>query len=1144
MLRTTFYSFVFTKNVCMSFPGSIMNWRVKTLPLLSLLLFFFCMHAYANQAHINNFSGVTLNEVNTPLKLVFKKIKQQTGFNIICAYEILEQTGNVNIKVANAPLESAMDMLLADKGLTYTIREKTIIVRKAANTKSVLVVANTPPVEIRGKVTAEDGSPMEGVTVRVKGGTIGVSTNARGEFTIHLPDNASGILVFSHIDAEAMEVAIAGRKEVNVTLKRGVIQKAEIVVVGYGTQKKVNLTGAVAVVSAKEIENRPAASVSTALAGQVPGLTVVQKSGKPGDNFGTLRVRGIGTLGNSDPLVLVDGMEASIAEVDVNDIDNVSILMDAASSAIYGIRAANGVILITTKKGKSGKPILKYSGGLGWMEPIKLPARVDALTYAEMYNQARLNDGAAPRYSQDDLDKWRTGSAPITHQNNDQYSMLLRTGDKLRHFHNLSLSGGTDATQYYMSLGYNYDGGLISTFGYDRINYRLNLTQKITNKLKAGINAAGVFVRKKENSQAAGQILSEAYRAHPGAAVYYDGPGLWANGTSWTSARNMIAYVKAPIGTNNSASNDYILTPFLEYEPVTGLKLTAQFNAKNDNFRRNYNRNNMFWYQYNPANGNYDKIELTTGNLDKEVDTRWDITRRVQATYVRSIGSHNINLLAGYEQRNINYEYFEGGRDNLRGVDQITQISGVSDAADYAKGSLTQYRSQSVFGRVTYNYKERYLFEGNLRYDGTSRFPADSRFSYFPSFSAGWRISNEPFFKSDLINNLKLRASWGKLGNEAIGDYAYLNVYQAGTNYLFGNTMNSSVVERTPLANTGIGWEKLTSSNIGLDLTMLNNRLNITAEYFIKNTNDILLALPQPAILGAAAPTVNAGAVRNKGFTVVADYHGTMGKAFEFNLNTNFSYVKNTITDLKGADAPGRSVGDPINNIYGYVADGIFQSQDEINKAPDQTSFGGSPLPGDVRYADINGRDANGKLTGKPDGKVNADDRKSLGTFFPKYTFGLQAGFNYKGIDFSMLWQGVAGVQALTQGPLVQPFAGEARPLKSMVDNTWSPDNPGAQLPRLSLTRATRNYVPSTFWMKNSSFAKLRNLQVGYTLPTAITKNLLKFNKIRVYVSGENLLQFSRFRFDPEFANGDPTMWDDNNYPSGRLYYAGLNLTF
>ena len=999
---------------------------------------------------------------------------------------------------------------------------------------------------ITGTVSDESGQPLPGANVIEKGTSNGSQTDFDGKFSLNV-SGGDATLVVSYLGFITQEVAVNKQSNISITLVEDLAKLDEVVVVGYGTQKRVNITGAVETVVASDFSDRPAPNVSTLLAGQVPGLSVIQKSGRPGQSAGQLRIRGIGTLGDNaknSPLILVDGIVGNLQDVNVNDIENVSVLKDA-SAAIYGVRAANGVILVTTKTGRTGVPVVKYDGGTGTQHAFKVPDRVNSYDFARLWNEARLNDGGSPLFSDDDLIKFRDGTSPQTHANIDHFKKLLKSGDPLKQFHNISVSGGDENTKYNLSFGYLDEGSLIKTFGYERKNYRVNIDKKISDKLNVGVKLAGSFGKTFGNIQSVGQIITESYRAFPGELDQFEN-GLWKNMQEFgVGRRNMLAYVELPLGTNVIRDNNYVSIAYAEFKILPELRVRGQFSARNNNRLQNKKRNVEQWYRYDAETDTYIGANIASGYLDRKNETVLDYTSNLFLNYEKSFNNHNVKGLLGFEQRDRNWAMTQAQNFELFSSNELTEINGVDATADATSGNSTDYRLRSAFTRINYNFKDTYFFEGVLRYDGTSRFAKENRFDYFPSFSVGWKMSNEDFFKSETISHLLLRGSWAELGNQEIGNYQFLTAFgpRKNYNYSFGSASTNGVLENERLANPDILWETTTTTNFGIDTRLFNNALSITADYFIKTADNILLGLAQPYILGANPPTVNAGSVENKGWEISVDYSGRINDSFNYYVKANVGYVKNQITDLKGTERPGRDIGDPIQNIFGYVADGLFNSQAEIDAAPTH-KISGTPEPGDIRYKDINGRDANGDLTGQPDGVVDADDRQSLGTYFPKYNFGLNLGFDWKGFDFSMFWQGFAGHKVATLGPTVRPFWGHSAPTQSMVNNFWTPTNMNADFPRLGFKNQKRNYQTSTYWVNKGDFAKLRNMQIGYTLPKEAL-SALGVSKFRIYISGENLLFISKLKdIDPEFAHGNGFAWNKDNYPTNRQFLLGFNVTF
>ncbi|TKG94222.1 TonB-dependent receptor [Puteibacter caeruleilacunae] len=1010
-------------------------------------------------------------------------------------------------------------------------------------------------IKVTGQVTDNNGEPLPGASIVVKGTTLGITTDFDGKYTISVPNN-DATLIFSFIGMKSKEVVVNGQNTINVSLETESVGLNEVVAVGYGTQKKVNLTGAIVSIDSKTLESRGASNVSSILTGQAPGLTILQRGGNPGRNSGSFNIRGIGTLGNSNPLIIVDGVETgSINDLNPEDIANVSILKDAASSAIYGVRAANGVILITTKRGKKNtKMQVTYSQQIGFTDFISLPNKVSSYELAKLHNEANTNDGAALMFSDSDIQKFKDGSSPYTHANTDHVKEIF-TESGLWNAHNLKFAGGSDKGAYNISFGYVDEGGIIKNTGLNKYTLRTNFDKEINDRLSVGLNLAGSLNRVKDPGAGIGWITHVAFREWATDPLQTE-DGRWVN-PSWSNLEhNAKAYASEEMGDGLTRDIRLSGTAFAEYKIIDGLKFKGQVSIVHDNNRSSKIIRGVDLYRINPATGvvdstpssNATNLQSDSPSVDKvsrDYYDRYDLNLQAFLNYDKTIKLHRIKALAGFEQREVESELAGLSRRKIAS-DALDQINAADAGQDDNYGNTTNYKLRSVFGRINYGYDGRYLIEGNLRYDGTSRFAEDIRFDYFPSVSLGWRISEEDFFEIPAVSNLKLRASWGELGNQEIGDYRFLGTYALGSSYIFDNELVSGINEGA-LANKLISWEKTTSKNIGVDLGLFDNKLSFSAEMFVKDTKDILLTLEKPAILGATPPIENAGAVENKGFEISAMYRDKIGDV-NFYISANLSKVKNEITDLAGTDTPGRSVGDPIQNFYGYRTNGLFQSQSEIDGHADQSGLGGTPQVGDVKYLDINGRDANGNLNGRPDGVVNADDRESLGSRFPGINYGISLGADYKNFDVSMVWQGVADSKIMLTGRLQRPFWIGASPLDTHLDS-WRTDNTDARFPRASFSNSS-NYHASDFWLEDASFLKLRNIQLGYTLPKRWIDNL-GLSKLRVFISGENLLTITPFDhgFDPEdVGEGDPVWFlgsnTSENYPTTKRYLAGLILTF
>ncbi|HEX6430048.1 MAG TPA: SusC/RagA family TonB-linked outer membrane protein, partial [Niastella sp.] len=769
------------------------------------------------------------------------------------------------------------------------------------------------------------------------------------------------------------EISIAGLTDVRVSLKQVNTILSDVVVVGYGTQKKVNLTGSVSSISSADIESRPLTQTSQALAGLASGVTVSQGSGRPGNDGAGINIRGLGTFssaGNS-PLILIDGLASSINDVDPNNIKSISILKDAASASIYGTRAANGVILIETKRGQKGKLQINYNNYLGWQKATELPAFLESAGYAEMRNEANANMGQGKTYSDEDIEKFRTGSDPDKFPNVPHLKNLLNSGSGFQNNHSLSFTGGDGKNAYLFSVGYLHQDGIVAKNDYDKYNFLLNFDSKIKNNLTLKVNLSGNSAVTDEPRQYDGEMTSMigfAVREGPifagkksdGTYGYQDNfsPEAWLDSKSFVKRK----------------SKYFLGGAELAWEIIPGLTLSGKAGYNYTNYNDNSYAASFVFDQFKtvgPSN-------LTVYTGDNAL-----LTLQSLAQYTKTIQQHRFTVLAGYSQEQYREDWTRSFRDKFPN-NSLFELNAGSSANMQAYGSASEWALRSYFGRLNYSFNDKYLFEANARYDGTSRFPGDGRWGLFPSFSAGWRVSEESFIKDNLtwITNLKLRASWGELGNQNIGNYPYQNILSLGQNYTFGGSLVSGA-RLTTLANPDITWETTRITDVGVDMDILNGKLGLVFDYFNKVTSGILYNISVAQVLGLGTSEVNAGEVKNTGFEVLLNYQTSIGK-LKLGIIPNFSYVQNKVSklgnNLNQDIGKNLFVGQRLNAIYGYEADGLFISQDDIAKYPTQPY---SAQPGFVRYKDISGPN------GTPDGKVDATyDRTVIGSTFPKYSYG------------------------------------------------------------------------------------------------------------------------------------------------------------
>lgn len=989
---------------------------------------------------------------------------------------------------------------------------------------------NNNDIAVTGKVTDSKNEPLIGVTVRLKGSTSGVTTDVNGAFSIPVPE-LNAILTFSYLGYQPLELSLNGRKVLNVVMRPSENALTEVVVVGYGTQKKVNLTGSVASISSAEIENRPITQASQAIAGLAGGVTVSQGAGRPGNDAASIRIRGVGTFSGAgnDPLVLIDGLAASINDIDPNNIQSISILKDAASAAIYGTRAANGVILIETKKGQQGKLQLGYDNYVGWQSVTKLPDFLESAAYAELRNEANKNEGKAVTYTPEEIEKFRSGSDPDNYPNVPHLKNLLNSGNGFQTSHNLSFMGGSEKSSFLFSTGYMKQNGIVAKNSYDRYNFLLNYNTQIKDNLNLKVNLNGYTADTDEPRQHEGEMTSIIRFAVREGPVF---AGLKSDGTyGYQDNYSPEAWLSSPSFVNRKNKN-FLGGAELSWNIFKNFTLSGKAGYRYYDFD-----NNSFASDFRFNSSKF----IGPNNLSVNSGNNWTVTLQSLAQYQKNTGKHNYSVLAGFSQESFREDWTTAFRSNFPN-NLLYELNAAASSNMQSSGSGSEWGLRSFFGRINYSFDDKYLFEANARYDGTSRFPESGRWGLFPSVSAGWRISEEDFIKDNLqwLNNLKLRLSWGRLGNQNISTYPYQNVLSLGQNYSFGGALAAGA-RLTRLSNADIKWETTEISNAGLDISMFKNKLSLTVDYFDKTTSDILYNITVSSTLGLTPSEVNAATVNNRGIELALNYNASI-RDLKLSFSPNFSYIKNRVTmiagDLQQDIGRGLFIGQPFNAIYGYEADGLFVDANDVDSYPTQPY---SAQPGFVRYKDISGPD------GVPDGVVNAQyDRKIIGNTFPKYSFGATFNADFKGFDFSMLLQGLAGYERQMGSYQAFAFYNGGQIQSWQAENRWTEANPdrNALYPKLtSLNSGAGTILTSTYWNRDAGFLRLKNIQVGYTFSNKLLQRL-KVSKLRVFASGQNIFSMNKFYegWDPEMAQST----GDNSpfYPLTSIYTFGANIKF
>ncbi|WP_084490007.1 SusC/RagA family TonB-linked outer membrane protein [Niabella ginsenosidivorans] len=989
--------------------------------------------------------------------------------------------------------------------------------------------------KITGKITDEQNKPLEGVSVRLKGSGSGTASNAEGNYSLNVPGTTDA-LVFSIVGYLEKEVTIGSAPVMNVTLQKDVTGLNEVVVVGYGTQKKANLTGSVSVINSAQIERRPNTSTSNALQGLAPGVTVTSQTGSPGGDGAQIRIRGINSFGgsSSNPLVIIDGVAGSIDDVDANLIESISVLKDAASSAIYGSRAANGVILITTKRAKD-KLSVNYKGFIGKQTPTAIPRVTDGLTYMRVFNDASMNDNGTTIYSDQDIEDFKQKYEADPKNYDWQDAILNGSGLEQNHF--ISLAANSGIIRVTPSFSYTDQEGIIKNTNFKRYIFRNNLD--ITPNKKFSIKA-DIAVTNKNRKQIAdeGTVWNYLGRMPTNIPIRYG--DRWSDG--WVKI-NPVGYIED--GGNRKANNlEFYGNLSVNYKPVNWLSLTGMFAPR-------YLTNNVHLFRKSVMTYYEDGSEAGAANTYTELTESayryFYGTYQFQATAQKSFGNHNFRLMAGASRETYDEKYLSGYRRDFV-YDNYEQLAaGADNATKDNNGTENQWILISGFGRFNYDFKSKYLFEANLRYDGTSRFIGANRWAAFPSFSAGWVISKEDFWKkiSPVINMLKVRASWGKLGNQNIGSsyYPFAEALSLGSVSMGGNIYQ--MITQTTLSNPDLRWEATVMKGIGIDAGLFN-KLSVTFDWYDKRTDGILMKLNTSQLTGLASPYQNAAVVSNKGWEVAARYDDQFGD-FQLGVGANLSDVKNKIIDMRGqtsGDLLRQQEGYAINSIYGYIADGLYQSQEEIDNGPVQI---GTLKPGDVRYRDIAGAfDASGNPI--PDGKITDADKVIIGSTIPRYTYGANLDLGWRGIRLSTFLQGVGKVDGYLNSHYVIPAVNSSA-IKPWQLDYWTPENTDASLPRVSIT-STNNTQNSTLWMRSAAYMRLKNLQLGYELPAAFTKKL-GVQQVFVYVNGQNIFTKTRFYegYDPEInfnanAADGVSLGGGDYYPQVKIYTFGIDIKF
>lgn len=1032
---------------------------------------------------------------------------------------------------------------------------------------------------INGQVKNSNGEALQGVSVVVERSSMGTMTNKNGRYSINnVADN--DVLVFSFVGYETQKIPVEGKTAIDIVLRETNTGLNEVVVIGYGTQKKINLTGAVDVVSGEELQNRPAPTMSQLMQGVSPNLNIQMSNhgGEPG-SASSWNLRGLGSIaGSSTPLILVDGVESAVDDLDPQNIESISVLKDASASAIYGSRAPFGVVLITTKRGTKNKGTkIQYNNNFSWASPIRFPLMTDALTWAVATNQSFANSGLAPYYPDEQIERikayaagtlkaeYDVNNAPtsvwkgraIGNANYDWPSLLLRKNSPSQK-HNISLTGGDNNTQYYVSAGF-YDQGGLYTYGndsYKRYNILANLNSKVNNWLSFDFGTKYAQTRTNYPMGIVGTTrdynFTSIFQFGPMTPMYN------ANGT----IQNPILMAMKGSGRDETVNNDLWLRIGTTIEPVKGWKTNVAYNY---NIGTTSNNKNPIPIPIELGTGQMANVGFAnSGSVEGMGNWNYYIFNGF-SSYEKAISGHYFKVMAGYEQELSNSHNLNGSRMNLIS-DKVPSINTATGASTLGS-SASHWATEAVFGRINYNFKEKYLLEFSGRYNGSSRFAPDSRWGFFPSVSAGYNISKENFWDplKSYVNNLKIRASYGSLGNQNVANYLYLSTVPVNSNlnYIIDN-VRPIYAQLPAIISSTLTWETVTTTNVGLDAMFLDNRLGLTFDLYDRKTSNMFgPSQDLPAVLGTSAPYENNATLATKGFELSLDWHDNISANVSYNAKLSFGNNKSRI--LKYNNVNGQIdnwyVGETYGDVWGLVTDGLIQTAGE--KMADQSYYYSKWAPGDMKYKDLNG---DGKIT--PGNRTLTDhgDLKVIANTQPKYNIGFSAGVNWKGFSLNMFWQGVLK-RDFVPGMYANAFYGFSGQGGAQTEtykngtmlNYWRPadetnifgPNTNAYFPKpYANSEYLKNIQTQSRFVLNAAYMRLKNLQVGYTIPSGVVKKISVTNA-RVYASVENLLTITKLpkTLDPETAFASDYNYGGLNnlafiYPLARRISFGLNLTF
>lgn len=1108
--------------------------RTTSLKTITTLLFITILNTSFSQVKGQTISkSINLNVKELTLENVFKIIESQTNFSFFYDENEINTKEKISINVKNKNIDEILKLILKGKDMGYEIKKNHIVlykkkveVPKSANTKQ------QSSNKVKGTVVDEKGSPIIGVSVAVKWTTKGVITDIDGNFEIDVP-YANATLQFSFLGFKKIELDLEGKTTLNVTMQEESTLLTEAVVIGYGTQKKLSLTGSVTSASIKGLQSISTPFLSNTLGGSMSGIVTRQASGEPGNDASQIFIRGIGTWVNRNPLTLVDGVERDINIVNSQEIESITMLKDASATAVYGVRGANGVILITTKRGTEGKPKVELRTENAVLTALRLPEYIDGYQYASLINEALLYAGKTPRYSDNELQKFKTGSDPYFYPNINWVDEVLKK-NTFQTVNNLSITGGNAFVKYYTNIGYTNQMGIYkedpsvdykTNANASRYNFRSNIDIKVTKDFDFSMGLGGVIQQNYYPGVSADRIFNAMKIISPIDYSVKNPDGSIAAGSSYLADNpwGLATHSGYSRHDKNTIQGTFNGRWDLSSLITKGLSLKGTFSydhfsfINNTRYKEFETKKYLGMDAYNVQQYNVTREEQPMAYSVSQVINR-SIYMEAAANYERTFNAHNVSALFLFNRR----EYVDLGTTNAR--------------------LNLPYRSQGLAGRLTYAFDNRYLLEFNFGYNGSENFPKGKRYGFFPSVSSGWVISNEKFWNSFAnINYFKLRASIGQVGNDQIGGnrFLYENLYNtSGYTAWFGDSQTTyPVINEVQIGNQNITWEIATKSNVGVDVNVFKNKVRIQIDGFFENRKGILLkrqgTTPEfSGIYPDAIPYANLGKVTNKGVDAMIEYNDKSGDFF-YSVRGTFTFARNKV--LYNDEATPKysyqsGIGQKIDQPFGLVALGYFKDQADIDNSPKQT-FMSVIKPGDVKYLDVN-----------KDEVVDDYDRVAIGyTRTPEIVFGLGGTVGYKNIECSLFFNGVTNTSIFLEGSSIYPFSkglGSFNILNEYYDNRWTPNNTNAKYPAVSEMDNPNNNQRSTLYLRDASYIRLKSAEIAYRVPARITKSC-KLESARLFVNGINLLTFDKIKIiNPESDSGT------GGYPLQKSVNFGIQVGF